>query len=299
MQEDGLRLTVQGTTDHCRPIASDDPKALPVPDVVIMGVKSHQIPAIAAKLKPLLAPETMVVSVVNGIPWWYGHGLEPSWQTPWLESVDPNGLAWKALGPERAIGCVTNIAASVCEPGHVAVGFESWYRLGEPTATTSPRLEALVASMARAGIDTQARPDIRSDVWHKLWGNAAYNPVSVLTEAPINRIATDPATRPVIIRLMEEIRAVAEACGIQSLSKLEERLAVAERLGPHKTSMLQDWQKGAAMEIGPIVGAVCELAQQYDCQVPVLSSIYGLLQQKEAIRQEWRQDEREAVAAHA
>ncbi|MBI1275007.1 2-dehydropantoate 2-reductase [bacterium] len=299
MQRQGLELTIANGKTVQAPIhaASDRAEELPKADYVLLGVKSHLIPDIAPSLLPLFKPDTAVSSIVNGIPWWYGYGVQPAWNQPWLDSVDPGGRIWKTLGPERAIGCVTNIASSIERPGHIHVGFESWYRFGEPAAPTSARLETLVNAMTAAGIDAQAKADIRAEVWHKVWGNAAYNPVSVITRAPMNRIATDPNTRPIIIGIMEEIRLVAESMGITALTNLEERLSVAEKLGAHKTSMLQDWEKDATLELETILGAVVELAKRHRLATPRLDMLYGLMRQKIDIRQEAK--EQDHAMAHA
>jgi 2-dehydropantoate 2-reductase len=299
MQNGTLHLSIGKGPVLTAPIhaASDHATALPRADFVLLGLKSHLISEVAETIRPLLKPETAVASIVNGIPWWYSHGLSPAWKQPWLDSVDPKGKIWDAIGPERAIGCVTNIASSIEKPGHIHVGFESWYRFGEPAAATSARLEKLVSAMVHSGIEAEAKTDIRAEVWHKLWGNAAYNPVSVLTRAPMNRIATDPHTRPIITGLMEEIRELAQSMGIYALTHLEERLSVAEKLGAHKTSMLQDWEKDAPLELETILGAVVELAKRQKLATPRLNMLYGLMRQKIDMRQEMK--EQDHAVAHA
>lgn len=277
----GLALSVSNERYTVHAHCTDTPADVPPVDVLIIAVKAHQLPESAQTLMPLLGKDTMVVTIANGIPWWYGYGLHGALANVHLQSVDPSGVVWNALQPERAIGCVTNVGSAIVSPGQVHMANPSWFRMGEPTAPTSARLQQLVAVLTDVGIDAQPREDIRSDIWHKLWGNACYNPLSVLAGTSLGELSSDPRTIRLIRTLMEEIRPVAAACGVDSLRHIDKRIATARTLGGHKTSMLQDWEQGKALELGAIVGAVCELADILKVPTPTLSMLYGLMQHKQ------------------
>lgn len=260
-------------------IEAIDSAAAEMPDVLIIAVKSHQLPAIAPELKKLVGDNTIILPVMNGIPWWYFYGQGDRR----LVSVDPEGAVWESLPPRNVIGCVTNIASAAAGYGCIEVSHEGWQRIGEPDGTMSKRLENLVSVLKSAGFEVEARENIRNDIWFKLWGNAVFNPISVLTEATMGEIANDPLVLPQVKASMKEVAMVAKSLGINGMDDLEARLAISRGLGAHKTSMLQDWQKGREMEIGALLSAVVECARITDIAVPHLEMMEALLCQKQGV----------------
>lgn len=275
-------LTIQGAdeTFTVHPAASADPADLGPQDVVIVAVKAHQVPAIAAGLGPLFGPETAVVMAVNGVPWWYFHGVEGPLAGRRLTSVDPDGRQWDLIGPERVIGCVVYPAAEIVAPGTILHVSGDRLTLGEPDGSMSPRARAISGALIAAGLKAPVKPNIRTEIWVKLWGNAVFNPISALTGATLKAICEDPFTRALSVRCMEEVERVALALGTKMPIPLEKRLEGAAAVGEHKTSMLQDIGAGKPLELDAIVGAVIELASITSVAVPQLESLYALTRLK-------------------
>ena len=216
MQAGGVRVRAGGEERRAEIRATDDPAALGPQDAVIITLKAHSVPGICARLQPLLGPETAVVTASNGIPWWYFHKLEGPYEGRRIAAVDPDGAQWDLIGPERAIGCVIFAAGEIVEPGVIEIaGHLSQKRLpfGEPDGSRSERVQALSRAFMAAGFKSPVRTDIRSDIWVKLWGNLAFNPVSALTGATLEDIASNPGTRAVVRAMMVEGQAVGEALG--------------------------------------------------------------------------------------
>ena len=231
-------------------------------------------------MKPLLGPDTAVVPAVNGVPWWYFHKLEGPWEGTRVETVDPGGAQWTHIGPERVIGCVVYPAAEVIEPGvvrHIAL---DRVPLGELDGTRSERAQALSKALIEAGVKAPVRPRIRDDVWIKLWGNCAFNPVSVLTGGTLGEIAHDPATRAVVRAMMVEAQAIGEKLGARFPIDVERRIEGAAEVGDHKSSTLQDFERGRPMEIDALVAAVAELGRLVDIPTPTIDMIYALVRQR-------------------
>jgi 2-dehydropantoate 2-reductase len=248
--------------------------------VVILAVKAHDVPAAAARIGPLLAPDTAVVTMVNGIPWWYFHRHPEPWRDWILDTVDPGGRAWRAIGPERAIGCVVYAACEVPEPGLVLHESDNRFTLGEPDGSTTERCRRLSEAMARARLRAPVRAHIRNEIWIKLWGSATFNPLSVLTGATLDVIGSDPGTRAICRAVMGEIQAVAEVLGVRFGIPIERRLAGAAAIGAHRTSMLQDLERGRALEIDAVVGSVQELGRRIGVATPQLDVLLALVRQK-------------------
>jgi len=279
IQSGGLTLLADGTDSITAGIvASDDPALLGEQDFVFLTMKSHAVPAIADAIAPLLGEHTAVVTATNGIPWWYFCGVPNVSEPPELRSVDPGKKLWRAIGPERALGCVVYPAAVVVEPGVVKHVFGDRFAIGEPNGSSSQRIEALANCLQAAGFVAPIREDIRGDIWTKLVANAAFNPVSVITGKTLGGMIDDEATCNLLRNIMEEVTAVADAYGVATSMTADELIDATRQLGAHKTSMLQDFEAGRALELGPIVGAVRELGALRGVAVPNLTMVHQLVQ---------------------
>jgi len=278
MQENGLVLRSEGAETVVRPrcVASAD-EAGPQ-DYVIVTLKAHSLPGAAPQLQPLLGPDTSIVSAVNGIPWWYFHkhpgGLHEGHR---LASVDPDGSVWRLLPPERAIGCIVYPAAEVVAPGVIEHTYGDRFTLGEPDGSRSPRVAAISEALIAAGFKAPVRPKIRDEIWVKLWGNLAFNPISALTTATLDVLTADAAQRGVARAMMLEAQGVAEALGIRFAIDVDKRIAGAAEVGAHRTSMLQDLERGRPMEIDALLGVVVELAALVGRPAPTCETVLALV----------------------
>lgn len=284
MREAGLTLHIGEESFTVRPTVTDDPSTLGPQDYVLLTLKAHSLPPIVDRLMPLLGPDTAVVTAINGIPWWYGYKIDGPAGGRRLDSVDPGGRIWDTIGPERAIGTVVWQAAEVEAPGVVRHGYGERMPLGEPDGSKSARAEALSKALIAAGIKSPVRPRIRDEIWMKLWGNLSFNPISALTGSTLETLARDPATRTVIARMMEEAKAVGEATGARFTVSVEDRIGMTEKVGAHRTSMLQDLEAGRPMEISALVAAVAELGRLTGLPTPTIDTVLALvsLRAKEA-----------------
>jgi 2-dehydropantoate 2-reductase len=260
--------------------ASDDPSALGVQDFVILALKAHSVPGVLDAMKPLLGPGTAIVTAQNGVPWWYfyRHGGEHDGRR--VEAVDPGGRIWSTLGPERAIGCVVYVAAEIEAPGVIRHVEGDRLPLGEPSGEKTERLGALSRVLVAAGIRAPIRPDIRNDIWVKLWGNLSFNPISALTGATLEQIARDEGTRGVARAMMVEAEEIALKLGVKFPIDVDKRIAGAESVGAHKTSMLQDLELGRPMEIDALVSAVQELGRLVGVPTPAVDTVLALVRQR-------------------
>jgi len=280
MKDKGLRLRIDGQELTARPAVTDDPAKAGPQDYVLITLKAPSVAPIAAAMQPMLGPKTAVVTAMNGIPWWYFHGLPGPHGNHQLKSVDPDGSLWRLIPPERCIGCVVYPAASVVEPGVVKHEYGNRFMLGEPDGGSSERVELLSQALTAAGFKAPVRPRIRDDIWVKLWGNLSFNPVSALTQATLVKIAIDPGTRDVIRRMMEESERVANALGVKFGIDVETRIGWAADVGEHKTSMLQDLELGRPMEIDALLGVVAEMGDLVGVDTPLLDAILALVIQR-------------------
>jgi 2-dehydropantoate 2-reductase len=247
---------------------------------VIVALKAHQVAGIADRMAPLLGAETAVVMAVNGVPWWYFYGLEGPLRDRRLKSVDPDGRQWDLIGPQRVIGCVIYPAAEITAPGEIRHLEYDRLTLGEPDGSRSERVTALSRALIAAGFKSPVKTDIRTEIWVKLWGNVAFNPVSALTGATLKTICEEPGTRAVCRAIMNEAEAVANKLGVTMPIKVEKRIDGAASVGEHKTSMLQDFERGRPIELDAIVGAVAELGDIVGVDTPMVDAIYALTRQK-------------------
>lgn len=281
MRAKGLKLLIddeERVAKDC--LCTDDPEEAGPQDYVIVGLKAHQAYDAAERLLPLLGPETPVVTAMNGVPWWYFHKLKGKFENHRLECVDPGGWQWNTIGPERAIGCVVYPATEIVEPGVIKHIYGNKFTLGEPSGEISERCQKLSDVMTEAGFKAPVRDNIRDDIWIKLWGNLCFNPISALTGATLDIVATDTATRILSRCMMLEAQAIGEALGVHFRVDVHRRINGAAEVGPHKTSMLQDLEKSKPMEIDALVTAVQEMGRLVGIETPYIDSVLGLIQQR-------------------
>ena len=275
MQANGVRVTGSDEDFTAHPNATGDPREIGSVDYVILTVKAHGLKEVAPIFGPLLGDDTAIVSTQNGIPWWYFHGLGPEWEGTRLESVDPGGVVSDAIDPCRVIGCIVYPATVVSEPGVIRHVEGNRLTLGEPDGSETARTQDLAAAFSGAGFKCRVRKDIRSELWVKLLGNLVFNPVSALTGATLEEMATHPEAAHLARCVMQEADTVADALGIKMPVSVDRRMAGAEKVGPHKTSMLQDLEAGRPMEIDALVGAVVELGEMLNVPMPYTKSVYA------------------------
>ncbi|MGA1025720.1 MAG: 2-dehydropantoate 2-reductase [Lutimaribacter sp.] len=279
MRDNGLTLIEedgQETTVAVR--ASDDPAELGVQDYVIVTLKAHSVPPVVARMQPLIGPNTTIVSGVNGVPWWYFHGLEGPYQGTRLASVDPGDAQWNGFGPDRVLGCVVYPAAEVIRPGVIKHIEGNRFSLGEPDGSKSDRATALSQALAAAGLKAPVRPRIRDEIWVKLWGNLSFNPISALTHATLDVLCTDPGTRAVARGMMVEAQEIAEKLGVKFPIDVDRRIDGGAAVGAHRTSMWQDLDAGRPMEIDALVSAVQELGRLTNTPTPTIDTVLALVQ---------------------
>lgn len=280
MQVKGLQVSGPQGDFTVTPRSTDDPAAVGIQDYVIVALKAQAVAGIVDKMKPLLGPQTTVVMAVNGVPWWYFHGAGGALEGRHLASVDPDGRQWDVIGPQRALGCVVYPAAEISAPGKLHHIEGDRFSLGEPDGSKSARAVALSKALIAAGLKAPVKSDIRAEIWVKLWGNVAFNPISALTGGTLQQICEDAGTRACAKAIMLEAQAIAAALGIAMPIDVERRIDGAAGIGAHKTSMLQDFERGRPIELDAIVGAVAELGRIVDVPCPMIDSIFALTRQK-------------------
>lgn len=280
IRRDGLTLYEAGaeTPINARVIATDNPADLPAQDLVITGLKGHQLGPAAEGMAGLLKDDTRVVMILNGIPWWYFHREEhPEFAELQFEELDPAGALWRLVGPQRVIGCVAHQGAEVSEPGVIRLSTVGRFILGEPSGEISADLEAIGAVLQEADINVTLSPRIRDDIWSKLMGNTSFNPISALTRSTMSELMADAATCDQIGKVMKEVKAVGEALGANVGMSVEARLEQASQIGPVRTSMLQDLLAGKALEVTPLVGMVVALGRLTSVPTPVSETLLALV----------------------
>jgi 2-dehydropantoate 2-reductase len=284
LQKDGLVLQSGGERTVTRPRAVAHGSEIGPQDYLLITLKAHSLEPALPQLAPLIGPQTTIVSAVNGVPWWYTYGLPEPHGGRRVEAVDPNGALWDALPPAQCLGCVVYPAATVPEPGVIDHTYGDRFSLGEPDGERSARAAALSSLLINAGLKAPVRPRIRDEMWVKLWGNMAFNPISALTTATLDVITGDPGTRAVARTTMLEGQAVAEALGIRFAIDVDKRIDGAAEVGQHKTSMLQDLELGRPLEIEALLGAVVEMAGWVDVPAPMSRALLALVRQRAAAR---------------
>jgi 2-dehydropantoate 2-reductase len=276
IKTNGLKLIAADGTETISKIAAyQDIAAAGEQDLVILGMKAHQVSAVVRELPSLYHNETMVLTAQNGIPWWYFMGLGGTWDGRRLESVDPGSVTADNLPITRVIGSVVYPAAEIAGPGVIRHIEGNRFSLAETSNEKTPRIEAVAKVFSEAGFRSPVVSDIRSEIWTKLWGNLSFNPISALTHATLAQICMFPETRALAEDMMREAQAIGEALGIRFRISLEKRIAGAQAVGEHKTSMLQDVEAGRAIELTALVGSVIELGAITGVPCPAIKSVYA------------------------
>jgi len=274
MEARGLRiLSAEGDFEvHPRVIGSLE--AAGEFDVIFLGVKAHALTQLAPQLNPLIGQETTVVSTQNGIPWWYSH----------LERVDPGGIIAASINPARVVGSLVYLGTEIAEPGVIRHIEGNRISLGEPDGARTARCKAIADALIAAGLRCPVTTRIRHEIWVKLLGNVAFNPISALTGATLEQMTRDAEMREVARNIMAEVERVANKLGVELPISLDQRIAGAEKVGAHKTSMLQDLEAGRPLEVEPVVGAVVELGEQLGLQMPHTRTVYACAKLLDAVR---------------
>ncbi|MBX4928617.1 ketopantoate reductase family protein [Rhizobium binae] len=291
IRSNGLRLHEADaeTPLNVQLTATDDAKTLPPQDLIITGLKGHQLAPAAEGIAGLLKQGTRVVMILNGIPWWYFHrdarGGRAELQ---FDELDSGGRLWRLIGPERVIGCVAYQGAEVIRPGEIQLSHKGRFVLGEPSGEMSVDLAAIATALTDAGLSITTTPEIRNEIWSKLMGNAAFNPISALTRAVMTDIMADPALMDMVSKVMKEVRDVGDALGAHFSMTVEQRLEQSRHIGGVRTSMLQDLIGGKALEITPLVGMVVALGRLTAVPTPVSETILALVKQLDRENQRGR-----------
>lgn len=267
--EDGEESLVTGLT------ASDQVDKVPPQDLVILAMKAHYLEQVARKLSAMLGPETMVMTVQNGIPWWYFHKHGGPYDGCRMETLDPTGALTDNIDPERILGCVVYPAAAVTEPGVIRHVEGDRFPVGELDGRETPRVRQLHDTLVKAGFRSRILDDIRSEIWLKAWGNLSFNPISALTHATLVDICQFPDTRRLAAAMMAEAQAIAEPLGVSFRHTIEKRIEGAEGVGAHKTSMLQDVEAGRSLEVEALMGAVLEIGRMTGTPAPAIEAVYA------------------------
>jgi len=275
MEERGLRVVSPDGDFEVRPAVTGDLSTIGKADVVFLGVKAHGLTGLAPSLRQLYTPDTVVVSTQNGVPWWYfqGHGGELDGVR--LEHVDPGGVIAAAIEPERVVGSLAYFATDVAEPGVIHHTEGNKMSLGEPNGTRTDRSKAIAEALIAAGLRCPVSTRFRHEIWVKLLGNVAFNPISALTGGTLEQLVRHAGTAGLVREIMAETQAVAGKLGIEMSISIDQRMAGAEKVGAHKTSMLQDYEAGRPMELDAVVGAVIELGHRLGVPTPATRAMYA------------------------
>ncbi len=278
LRNNGIRLiNADGTEQAVRQVeATDDYAAAGTQDIVILAMKAHQVEAVTAEVPKLFGPDTVVVPMQNGIPYWYFHGHRGEFAGRRVQSVDPGGLIAERIPAERVIGCVVYPAAELVAPGVIQHVEGNRFPVGEPDGTSSARVERVSQCFIRGGMQAPILGDIRSEIWLKLWGNMTFNPISALSRATLAGICQYPPSRALAAAMMTEAQTIAGKLGVSFRVSIEKRINGAERVGHHKTSMLQDVEASRTLETDALLGSVVELARLTGTDTPHLDAVYAL-----------------------
>jgi len=275
MQERGVRVLSADGDFEARPKIVEKLEDAGDVDVIVLGVKAHSLTQLAPQLKPLLREHTTVVSTENGIPWWYFQLGAGEFANLHIEHVDPGGVIGRAIDPRSVVGSLVYLATEVIEPGVVRHIEGNRVSLGEPDGSKSERTRAIAAALIKAGIKCPVTARIRNEMWVKILGNVAFNPISALTRSTIIQMVRDPEVSVLVRSIMQETEAVANKLGVELPISIEQRIAGAEKVGEHKTSMLQDLEAGRPLELEAVVGAVLEIAERLEVPTPNIRAVYA------------------------
>ncbi len=272
----GVRLEQGGEVVAAPAVASDDAASLGVQDLIVVAVKGPALAAVAPAVAAMIGPETIVLPAMNGVPWWFLHGLEGPLSGASLDSVDPGGVIAAAVPTARVIGCVVHAACGVAQPGLARHRMGNGLIVGEPAGGASKRLDALAADLAAAGFDVTVSPKVQQDIWYKLWGNMTMNPISAITGADCAAILDDELISGFIVSIMGEASGLGARIGLPIGEAPQDRNAVTRKLGAFKTSMLQDVEAGRAIELDALLAAPREIAQRLGLPTPGMDALLGL-----------------------
>jgi 2-dehydropantoate 2-reductase len=275
MQEHGVRVKSVDGDFEAHPKISENLEEVGPVDVIFLGVKAHGLTQLAPQLKPVLGPDTAVVGTQNGIPWWFFQGWGGEHEGMHLERVDPGGTIANAIDPRRVIGSIVYFATEIVEPGVIRHTEGNRISLGEPDGTRSERIRQIAEALIAAGLRSPVTTRIRQEIWVKILGNVAFNPISALTGATLVQMARDPEVSALVRKIMEETEAVGAKLGLELPITIDQRIAGAEKVGEHKTSMLQDLEAGRPIELEAIVGAVVELGERLNVPMPHTRAVYA------------------------
>jgi 2-dehydropantoate 2-reductase len=275
MQDRGLRVVSPDGDFEVRPEVTGDLNTIGRADVIFLGVKAHSLTTLAPQLRPLLGPDTVVVSTQNGIPWWYFQGYGGELEGLHLDRVDPGGVIAAAIEPRRVVGSLAYFSTDIAEPGVIHHTEGNRISFGEPDGTRTERTKRIAEALIAAGFRCPVTTRFRHEIWVKLLGNVAFNPISALTGGTLEELARHPDVSAVVRQLMAETEAVAGRLGIELPISIDQRMAGAEKVGAHKTSMLQDFEAGRPMELEAIVGAVVELGERLGVAMPATRTVYA------------------------
>jgi 2-dehydropantoate 2-reductase len=273
MRRDGVKVLSDRGDFEAHPPATDDPSEVGPVDFVFLGLKANSYATCGNLLDPLLGDDTAVIAAQNGIPWWYFHGVDGPYAGRRIETVDPDGAVTETIPPERAIGCVVYAGTELEAPGVVRHLEGTRFTIGEPNRTLSERCRAFSEAMIAGGLKCPIEEDVRDEIWVKLMGNVAFNPLSALTRSTMAQICRHEQSRELVARMMGETLEIAEAVGAHPQISIEKRLRGAEKVGEHKTSTLQDLEAGKPLELAAIIGAVVELADLTGIEAPALRAV--------------------------
>jgi len=278
IRKNGMKLIMDDGTEHmARNVkATNNYDEASPQDVVILAVKAHQMEAVANDVPKLFGPDTVVVTMQNGIPYWYFHKHGGELEGSRLESVDPTGLISEKIPAQRVVGCVVYPASKLVAPGVVKHIEGDRFPVGELDGSTSERVTRVSECFTRAGFKAPVLDNVRAEIWLKLWGNLTFNPISALTHSTLLDICQNPLTRELAAAMMTEAQTIANKLGITFRVPLERRIAGAEKVGKHKTSMLQDFEAGREPEIEALVGSVVELGRLTHTPTPHIDAVYAL-----------------------
>ncbi|HXP65049.1 MAG TPA: 2-dehydropantoate 2-reductase [Steroidobacteraceae bacterium] len=274
----GIKLINADGTEEVAPRvrATDNYAEAGAQDIVVLGMKAHQVEAVTGEVPKLFGPKTVVIPMQNGIPYWYFHGHKGPFAGTRVMSVDPTGAIYDNIPCERVIGCVVYPAAELIAPGVVKHVEGNRFPLGEPDGTTSERVTEIARCFVNAGMQAPILSDIRSEIWLKLWGNLTFNPISALSRATLAGICQYPPSRAIAAAMMSEAESVAKELGVKFRVSLDRRIAGAEKVGHHKTSMLQDVEAARTLEVDALLGSVVELARRTQIPTPHIDTVYAL-----------------------
>jgi len=276
LRAQGLTLPMGQSRHTVKLQASDQPQELGVQDVVVLAVKAPALREVAAQIAPLLGPQSVVFTAMNGVPWWFLQGFEGQWANQRLQTIDPTGAIAQGIPAVHVLGGVVHASCSVDAPGVIRHHFGNGMIVGEPSGLASPRAQEWVQSLCQAGLSATLSTKIQKDVWYKLWGNMTVNPVSGITGATTDLILNDDLVREFISSVMLEAKSIGERLGIPIDQQPEDRHAVTRKLGAFKTSMLQDVEAGKSIELDALVSAVRELGQLTQVATPYTDALLGL-----------------------